>query len=191
MHVDSLDIAMIGLLLIISAVGIVTRSLRVPYPIALVIAGLALGVLLRSPLPFVHNLKLDELHLTPHLILVVFLPALLFEATLHIEATTLRKTLLPIALLAIPGVLLTAAIVGALVHWGVGFDWPTALLFGAIVAATDPIAVLAIFKRLGRPTIWRYWSKARACSMMGRRWCSRGSCWALCWPAHSAWPTGC
>ncbi len=151
MHVDPLDIAMIGLLLIISAVGIITRSLRVPYPIALVIAGLGLGVLLRSPLPFVGGLELDHLHLTPHLILVVFLPALLFEATLHIEATTLRKTLLPIGLLAIPGVLLTAAIVGVLVHWGVGFDWPTALLFGAIVAATDPIAVLAIFKRLGVP----------------------------------------
>jgi monovalent cation:H+ antiporter, CPA1 family len=151
MHVDPLDIAMIGLLLIISAVGIATRSLRVPYPIALVIAGLGLGVLLRSPLPFVDGLALDHLHLTPHLILVVFLPALLFEATLHIEATTLRKTLLPIGLLAIPGVLLTAAIVGALVHWGVGFDWPTALLFGAIVAATDPIAVLAIFKQLGVP----------------------------------------
>jgi CPA1 family monovalent cation:H+ antiporter len=151
MHVDSLDIAMIGLLLIISAVGIATRSLRIPYPIALVIAGLGLGVLLRNPLPFVGDLGLGAVHLTPHLILVLFLPALLFEATLHIEAATLRKTLLPIALLAIPGVLLTAAIVGALVHWGVGFDWSTALLFGAIVAATDPIAVLAIFKRLGVP----------------------------------------
>jgi CPA1 family monovalent cation:H+ antiporter len=151
MHVELLDIAIIGLLLIISAVGIATRSSRIPYPIALVIAGLALGTLLHSPLPFVRDLNLNELHLTPHLILVLFLPALLFEATLHIEATTLRKTLLPIGLLAIPGVLLTAAIVGALVHWGVGLDWPTALLFGAIVAATDPIAVLAIFKRLGVP----------------------------------------
>ena len=151
MHVDPVDVAIIGLLLIISAVGIATRSSRVPYPIALVITGMALGALLRSPLPWVRDLNLDEVHLTPHLILVLFLPALLFEATLHIEAATLRKTLLPIGLLAIPGVLLTAAIVGALVHWGVGLDWPTALLFGAIVSATDPIAVLAIFKRLGVP----------------------------------------
>ncbi len=151
MYVDMLDIAMIGLLLIISAVGIATRSSRVPYPIALVITGLALGTLLHSSLPFVRDLNLETLHLTPHLILVLFLPALLFEATLHIEATTLRKTLIPIGLLAIPGVLLTTAIVGALVHWGIGLDWPTALLFGAIVAATDPIAVLAIFKHLGVP----------------------------------------
>lgn len=151
MHVAALDIAIIALLLIISGVGIATRSLRVPYPVALVIAGVLLGVLLRNPLPFLSGLELDELHLTPHLILVLFLPALLFEATLHIEATALRKTLLPIGLLAIPGVLLTAAITGALVHWGVGLDWPTALLFGAIVAATDPIAVLAIFKSTGAP----------------------------------------
>jgi CPA1 family monovalent cation:H+ antiporter len=116
-----------------------------------VITGLALGVLLRSPLPFVRDLGLDVIHLTPHLILAVFLPALLFEATLHIEGATLRKTLLPIGLLAVPGVLLTAGIVGALVHWAIGFAWPTALLFGAIVAATDPIAVLAIFRRLGVP----------------------------------------
>src|SRR6266545_1492199 len=151
MEVAPLDIAIISLLLIISAVGIATRSSRVPYPVALVLAGLLLGTLLRSPLPFVHTFPLGEIHLTPHLILVLFLPALLFEAALHIEGTTLRKSLLPIGLLAIPGVLLTAAIVGALVYWGVGLDWPTALLFGAIVAATDPIAVLAIFQRTGAP----------------------------------------
>ncbi len=54
-------------------------------------------------------------------------------------------------MLAIPGVLLTAGIVGALVHWAIGLEWAPALLFGAIVSATDPIAVLAIFKRLGAP----------------------------------------
>ena len=151
MEVATLDIAIICLLLIISAVGIATRFWRLPYPIALVLAGLALGALLRGPLPFLHDLSLDAIQLTPHLILVLFLPALLFEATLHIEVTALRKTLLPIGLLAIPGVLLTAGIVGALVSWGIGLDWPTALLFGAIVAATDPIAVLAIFKRMGAP----------------------------------------
>ncbi len=146
-----LDVAIIALLLVISAVGIATRSLRFPYPIALVIMGLLLGELIRRPLPFLQDVPLDDVRLTPHLILVLFLPPLLFEATLHIEAGALRKRLLPIALLAVPGVLLTAGIVGGLVHWLIGFDWPTALLFGAIVAATDPIAVLAIFKRLGAP----------------------------------------
>jgi CPA1 family monovalent cation:H+ antiporter len=151
MEVATQDIAIITLLLIISAVGIVTLSLRLPYPIALVLAGLALGAIIHSPLPLFHDLPLDTLEFTPHLILVAFLPALLFEATLHLEVTTLRKTLLPIGLLALPGVVITALIVGALVAWGVGIDWPTAMLFGAIIAATDPIAVLAIFKRLGAP----------------------------------------
>src|SRR4029079_7816895 len=131
MEVFSLDIAIISLLLIISAVGIATRTSKIPYPVALVIAGLALGILIRSPLPFVTGLELDEIHLTPHLILVLFLPPLLFEAALHIEVTALRKTLLPIGLLSVPGVLLTAGLVGALVHWGVGLEWSAALLFGA------------------------------------------------------------
>lgn len=151
MEIETLEVAVISLLLIISAVGIAIRFLRLPYPIALVITGLILGVLLRGPLPWLHDLELQEVQLTPDVILFLLLPALLFEATLHIEARALRKTLLPIGLLAIPGVLLTTAIVGALVHWGIRLDWPTALLFGAIVAATDPIAVLAIFKRLGAP----------------------------------------
>jgi len=151
MEVATQDIAIITLLLIISAVGITTLSLRLPYPIALVLAGLALGAIIHSPLPLFHDLPLDTLEFTPHLILVVFLPALLFEATLHLEVTTLRKTLLPIGLLALPGVVITALIVGALVAWGVGIDWATAMLFGAIIAATDPIPVLAIFKRLGAP----------------------------------------
>jgi monovalent cation:H+ antiporter, CPA1 family len=151
MEVATQDIAIVTLLLIISAVGIATLSLRLPYPIALVLAGLVLGAIIHSPLPLFHDLPLDALEFTPHLILVVFLPALLFEATLHLEVTTLRKTLLPIGLLALPGVVLTALIVGALVAWGVGVDWPTAMLFGAIIAATDPIAVLAIFKQLGAP----------------------------------------
>src|SRR5262249_1344483 len=128
-----------------------TLSQRMPYPIALVLAGLALGAILHRPLPFLHDLPLDTLHFTPHLILVVFLPALLFEATLHLEATTLRRTLLPIGLLAVPGVAFPAGIGGPLVAWGGGIDWPTAMLFGAIIAATDPIAVLAIFRQLGAP----------------------------------------
>jgi len=151
MSLSSLDIALFVLVLIVAAVGIATRSTRFPYPVALVLTGLALSIVLHSPLPLLHDLPLDELRFTPHLILVVFLPALLFEATLQIEATTLRKTLLPMGLLAVPGVLVTAGSVAALVHWGIGLAWSTAGLFGAIVAATDPIAVIAIMRRLGAP----------------------------------------
>ncbi len=151
MEIETLEVALISLLLIISAVGAAVGFLRLPYPVALVLTGLALGALLRGPLPWLRDLELEELHLTPDVILFLLLPPLLFDATLHIEAKALRRTLLPIGLLAVPGVLLTATIVGALIHWGIGLDWSAAFLFGAIVAATDPIAVLAIFKKLRAP----------------------------------------
>jgi len=151
MELETLEIAVVMLLLIISAVAIVIRYLRLPYPIALVLTGLAVGSLARSAVPVLRDLPLEEIRLTPEIILLLLLPALLFEATLHIGATALRRTFLPIGLLAVPGVLLNAAIVGALIHWGVGLSWSIALLFGAIVAATDPIAVLAIFKKLHVP----------------------------------------
>jgi len=150
MDIFAVDILAVGLLLVISAVSMATRLVRLPYPIALVLTGLGLALLMNH-VPILRDLPLSEIQLTPRLILVLFLPALLFESTLHIEAPALRRTLLPIALLAIPGVLLTAGIVGALVHWSVGLDWFTALLFGALISATDPIAVVAIFKRLGAP----------------------------------------
>ena len=151
MELETLEIAVVTLLLIISAVGVVVRYWRLPYPIALVLTGLAVGTLSRGALPILRDLPLEEVRLTPEVILLLLLPALLFEATLHIEVVALRRTLLPVTLLAVPGVLVNAAIVGALIHWGVGLTWPLALLFGAVVAATDPIAVLAIFKKLHAP----------------------------------------
>ena len=151
MELETLEIALLLLLLIIAAVASAVRYLRLPYPVALVLTGLTLGALLRGPFPMLRDLPLDDIHLTPEAILLLLLPALLFEATLHIEARALRQTLVPIGLLAVPGVLLNAAIVGALVHWGVGLEWSIAFLFGAIVAATDPVAVLAIFKQLHVP----------------------------------------
>ena len=147
----NLEVVIIGLLLVISAVAAVTRYLRVPYPVALVITGLGAGALLRAAPSVLGDLALDQVQLTPRLVLTLLLPALLFEATLHIEARTLRRSLVPISLLAIPGVVLASAIVGALMPWGVQLDWGTALLFGALVAATDPVAVLAIFKRIDAP----------------------------------------
>ena len=132
------------------------------------------------------DLPLDEIQLTPEAILLLLLPALLFEATLHIEARALRKTLFPVGLLAVPGVLLNAAIVGALVHWGAGVAWNIAFLFGAIVAATDPIAVLAIFKQLHAHVAWNSSSKVRACSTMALALCWRESYSRSCWSARLA-----
>ncbi len=130
----------IELLLIVSLVALVVRRLRIPYTVALVVVGLLIT--------FQQPLQID---LTPELILSLFIPPLVFEAAFHLEFKSLRENWLPIVGLAIPGVLLTTAIVGAIVSWGVGISLTSGLVFGALIAATDPVAVVALFKALGAP----------------------------------------
>ncbi|HEX9987409.1 MAG TPA: Na+/H+ antiporter [Chloroflexia bacterium] len=136
------DVAtLVWLLIAVMAVAVITKYIRIPYTVALVIAG---GIIAISPI----NLNVD---LSPDLILVVFLPALLFEAAYHLHFMEVRDTLRPIALLAVPGVLLTALSVASILFYVAGLSWQTAFLFGAIISATDPVSVLAIFRQLGAP----------------------------------------
>jgi CPA1 family monovalent cation:H+ antiporter len=126
------------MLLLASGVAIVTKWIRLPYSIALVIVGLFIGVFHWLPV----------VTMTPELILLIFLPALLFEASWNLHLETLKTCVKPVALLATLGVLLSALIVGLLLHAITGFDFKLALLFGAMISATDPISVLSLFKRL-------------------------------------------
>jgi len=135
------EIVLLELLLIISVIAIVVRWIRLPYTIALVLAGLGIGVLHVVP----------QIELTPHLILVVFLPALLFEAAFHLDWDLLRENSRSIASLAVPGVLLSLVIVGAILAVGVGMPLEVAVVFGALIAATDPVSVMATFRELGAP----------------------------------------
>lgn len=130
----------IELLLVVSLVAIAVRRLRVPYTVALVLVGLLIT--------FGQPTQLD---LTPELILALFVPPLVFEAAFHIEFNRLRDNLLPLLVLAVPGVLLTTAIVGVVVSVGVGLPLTSGLVFGALIAATDPVAVVALFRALGAP----------------------------------------
>ncbi|MEO8072887.1 MAG: Na+/H+ antiporter, partial [Acidobacteriota bacterium] len=130
----------IELLLIVSLVALVVRRLRIPYTVALVVVGLL--ITFQKPL---------EISLTPELILSLFIPPLVFEASFHLEFKNLRENWLPIVGLAIPGVLLTTFIVGWIVSWGVGIPLSSGLVFGALIAATDPVAVVSLFKALGAP----------------------------------------
>lgn len=130
----------IELLLIVSVVAIVVQRLRIPYTVALVVVGL-----------FITFQQQIELDLTPELILALFVPPLLFEAAFHIEFRRLRENLLPILALAIPGVLLSTFLVAGLVAWGMGISLSSALVFGALISATDPVAVVALFRSLGAP----------------------------------------
>jgi CPA1 family monovalent cation:H+ antiporter len=130
----------IELLLIVSVVAILMQRIRLPYTVALVLVGLALAFQ-----------EAIEFELTETLILALFLPPLLFEAAFHIEFPKLRERLSTILLLAIPGVLLSTFIVGGIVAFGTGLSLPVALVFGALIAATDPVAVIAIFRTAGAP----------------------------------------
>lgn len=130
----------IGLLLIASLVAIAVRRLHIPYTVALVVVGLLLTTL--SPVKF---------ELTPELILALFVPPLVFEAAFHLNLTELRRNSTLILVLAVPGVLLTTLIVGGILSIGTSLSLPVALVFGALIAATDPVAVVALFRLLGVP----------------------------------------
>ncbi|MBK6799438.1 MAG: cation:proton antiporter [Acidobacteria bacterium] len=107
----------------------------------MVIVGLVI-----SPMHF-----LPVVHISPDLILLIFLPALLFEAAWNLKLDHLRKNLLPILTLATAGVGLSVGVIGTILHFGIRLDWGTSLLFGSIITATDPVSVLALFKKLGAP----------------------------------------
>lgn len=81
--------------------------------------------------------------------MILFLPALLFESGININVRQLRENLAPILLLAVFGVLVATVITGYALHWVVGLALLPALLFGALISATDPISVVALFKNLG------------------------------------------
>jgi CPA1 family monovalent cation:H+ antiporter len=132
---------LILLLIVTLIVALLSRRLRVPYTLLLVIVGFVVGLL-----PF-----LPHEHIDPNLVLYIFIPALLFEGAWNAEIERLEADWLPIVLLAVPGMVLSLLIVAIILHFGIGLAWLLALLVGAIVAPTDPVAVIALFEQLGVP----------------------------------------
>jgi CPA1 family monovalent cation:H+ antiporter len=130
----------IGLLLIVSLVAMAVRRLRVPYTVALVVAGLLITFQ-----------NAGDVNLTPELILALFVPPLVFEAAFHLNIADLQRNLPGLLLLAVPGVVLTTLIVGGILSIAVPLSMPAALVFGALIAATDPLAVVSLFRKLGVP----------------------------------------
>lgn len=132
---------LIVLLLIASGVAMVSKQVPVPYTLALVVVGLVI-----TPMHF-----LPTIHISPDLILLIFLPALLFEAAWNLKLERLRANFVPIMSLAVIGVIFSVGMIGLILHYGAGLSWSSALLFGSVVSATDPVSVLALFKKLGAP----------------------------------------
>ncbi|HEX9117015.1 MAG TPA: cation:proton antiporter, partial [Anaerolineae bacterium] len=139
MHeLTQVEILAVELLAVVILVAIAVRRLRIPYTVALVLVGLALA--LQPPL---------RVEVRPDLILGLLVPPLVFEAAFHIRLRDLRSQLSTILLLAVPGVVLTTLLVGGLVSLAAPLRLPSALIFGALMSATDPVAVVALFRTLG------------------------------------------
>jgi len=116
-----------------------SRRLGLPYIVGLVVAGFLIALLPNSP----------ALPLSPELIFYVFLPPLVFEAALQLDWKRFRGELPLTLTLAFAGVALAAAVVAAGMHWVVGWSWIGAALFGVLIAATDPVSVIAAFREMG------------------------------------------
>lgn len=125
-------------LLTASFVAIVSRRLKMPYSVGLVIAGIALALLPNAP----------DLPLTRDLIFNIFLPPLIFEAALHLEWKAFRRDLSLTAGLAFLGVAIAAIVVAGGMHFLIGWGWIGAALFGVLIAATDPVSVIASFREM-------------------------------------------
>jgi CPA1 family monovalent cation:H+ antiporter len=135
-----LSIESVELLLLVAAVvAILARRLRVPYSVGLVVAGISLAFLPFAP-------KID---LTRDLIFMVLLPPLIFEAAFYLHWKELRRDLPVILILATVGVLLSAVSTALGMHFIAGWQSSGALVFGVLIAATDPVSVIALFKEAG------------------------------------------
>ena len=133
----ALNFQTVALLLLIAAVvAMLTRRLGLPYSVGLVTAGIILAILPFAP----------KVNLTKDLIFTALLPPLLFEAAFYIHWNQLRRDFSVIFVLATLGVLLSACVTATGMHYLVHWQWLGALVFGVLIAATDPVSVIATFK---------------------------------------------
>ncbi|TMD94574.1 MAG: hypothetical protein E6I72_12810 [Chloroflexi bacterium] len=138
-----------GFLFFLILLGIAAAGLRllsrttptVPYPVLLAVGGVLIGL--------VPGLRLPPVG--PDLILLAFVPGLVFEAALTLDLRELRRMAVPVGLLATIGVFIGVALMAAGLHLSLGFEWPAAFVLGSIVAATDPIAVVSVLRGLRAP----------------------------------------
>jgi CPA1 family monovalent cation:H+ antiporter len=132
----------IALLVAVAGLARLAGALDVPYPVLLVLGGLGLGLIPGLP----------TLQLEPDVVLLVFLPPLVYHAAFLTSPRELRAHALDIGALAVGLVLLTMGVVAVATHAVIGgLSWPEAFVLGAIVAPTDPIAATAVFRRLRAP----------------------------------------
>ena len=138
---EHVELIIFGLLVATAALAVLSRVLRVPYPITLVLGGCVIGFV-----PGVPNVELD-----PDLVLLIFLPPLLYGAAFFTSLRDLRDNARPIALLSIGLVFVTMGAVAILAHEVIGLGWGESFVLGAIVSPTDAVAPAEIMRRVGAP----------------------------------------
>ena len=136
-----LELAILALLTATAALAVLARVVRVPYPIMLTAGGVALGLIPGLP----------ELEVDPDVVLLIFLPSLLYSAAFFSNLRELRANAGSISLLAIGLVIATTVAVAVTSHEIIGLEWQVAFVLGAIVSPTDAVAPAEILRRLGVP----------------------------------------
>jgi monovalent cation/hydrogen antiporter len=139
--VEHLELIVFGLLVGAAGLAVLARVLNVPYPITLVLGGVGIGYVPGVPSP----------ELDPDLVLLIFLPPLLYGAAFFTSLRDLRRNARPIALLAIGVVLVTMLAVAFVAHHAIGLGWAEAFVLGAVVSPTDAVAPTEILRRIGAP----------------------------------------
>lgn len=140
------------LLLVAAIVAMLARRFRLPYSVGLVVAGIALSLMPRLP----------QIQFSRELIFTVLLPPLIFEAALHIHWQDLRREFLVILAMASAGVLVSACVTTLGLRYIVNWEWQSALLFSALIAATDPVSVIATLKETGAKGRLRFLMEAES-----------------------------
>ncbi len=137
-----------GLLTVAMLAAGLCRKLSVPYTVVLVVVGIVLGQLSEEWLPLRF---LEDVQLSPDLVFFIFLPALIFESGFNLDARQLIKDLPPVLILAVPALVFSTTFIGLGLWLVLDLNLVIALVFGALISATDPVAVIALFKELGAP----------------------------------------
>jgi hypothetical protein len=171
------------------------KKIPVPFTALLLIIGIVLGVMNRMDffmhwgsvdVSFIHDSFIWAAHIDPHMLFFVFLPILIFEAAFAMDLHTFKKSAANSVILAVPGILMALILTGVLVYaidiLDIGLEgwanWSLAFMFGSVISATDPVAVVALLKDLGASKKLGTLIEESPCLMMEQRlYCS----WSFSW----------
>jgi CPA1 family monovalent cation:H+ antiporter len=141
--------AVVALLFVAAISAVVTRRIHFPYTVGLVVIGVAVAFIADDYPVLAH--ALDELKLGPVMIMFLFIPILIFESAFNMDVPLLMRNLAPALTLAGPGLLISTALIGGLIHLLTPMPLESALIFGCLISATDPVAVIALFREVDAP----------------------------------------